>query len=266
MIRKPLLLGAAALFLLAAPAFAQTAPSLTLDELVAKNIAAKGGADKLNAVHTRRVSGTVSFPSGFSLGFAQVNKRPDKVREEYLLQGMTIIQAFDGKTAWQIDPTQGKRTPETMGEDDQRGLEDDAEFDGPLVGYKERGATAELLGKEDVDGSPAYKIKIAEKNGDEKTVYLDEDYFLEIKVDLTRRIRGGERQFELTLGDYKDEGGIMMAHAAEFKPKNAQQGQKIIYEKVEMNPDVPDSSFTMPTVTAPAPPPTTPPPAKKKGK
>ena len=253
MIRKHLLAGTAALFLFGSLASAQSAPEITLDQLVAKNAAAKGGADKLQAIHTRRVEGNVALPNGLKFGFMQVNKRPNQVREEYTVQGMVIIQAYDGKSGWQIDPTQGKRTAEGLGEEDTRGLEEDAEFDGALLGYKERGATAELLGKEDVDGSPAYKIKITEKNGDEKIVYLDEDYFLEIKMDITRIIRGGERQYEMSIGDYKEEGGVMMAHSLEFKPKNAPQGQKISYEKVVINPEVPDSYFAMPTA-APAPP------------
>jgi outer membrane lipoprotein-sorting protein len=229
--------------------FALPVAAQTVDEILAKNIQARGGAEKLAAIQSRKMTGRVVLPGGFELGYTQINKRPDKVREEYALQGMSIIQSYDGSNGWQIDPTQGKKTAEPLGEEDLRGLLDDAAFDGTLIGYKERGATVELLGKEDVDGSPAYKLRVKEKNGDVKTVYLDEDAMLEIKVEIKRMIRGAERESEVSIGDYKATDGVMLAHSLESKPKGAQQGQKLTIERVEDNPKIDDAFFVEPTGT-----------------
>jgi outer membrane lipoprotein-sorting protein len=227
--------------------FALPSVAQTLDEILAKNIQARGGAEKLAAIQTRKMTGRVVLPGGFEFGYTQINKRPDMVREEYALQGMSIIQAYDGKNGWQIDPTQGKRTPEALGEEDLRGLLEDAAFDGTLIGYKDRGATVELLGKEDVDGSPAYKLRVKEKNGDVKNVYLDEDAMLEIKMEIKRMIRGAEREYEVSIGDYKATDGVMLAHSLESKPKGTQQVQKLSIEKVEDNAKIDDALFVEPT-------------------
>lgn len=240
------------LALLVTAALTMPLPAQTLDEIVAKNIEARGGAQKLNAVQTRRMTGRVALPNGLEFKYVQTNKRPNKVREDYTVQGLVIQQSYDGSNAWQIDPTQGKRTPEALGEEDTRGLMEDAQFDGPLIGYKERGAEAQLLGKEDVDGSPAYKIVIREKNGDSRTVYLDEDAMLEIKMDVKRVIRGADREYEVSIGDYKNDSGVMMPYSIEQKPKGAPQGQKVTFDRIESNPPVDDSFFAEPNVTAPA--------------
>jgi outer membrane lipoprotein-sorting protein len=242
------------LALLAAVVLTAPLSAQTIDEIVAKNIEARGGAQKLNAVQSRRMTGRVALPNGLELKYVQTNKRPNKVREDYTVQGLVIEQSYDGKHAWQIDPTQGKRTPEALGEEDTRGLIEDSQFDGALIGYKERGATAELVGKDDVDGSPAYKVVIKEKNGDTRTLYLDEDAFLEIKMDVKRVIRGADREYEVTIGDYKNDSGVMLPYSLESKPKGAPQAQKITFDIIESNPKVDDSFFIEPAVTAaPAP-------------
>jgi outer membrane lipoprotein-sorting protein len=244
------------LALLATVALAVPLSAQTIDEIVAKNIEAHGGAQKLSSVQSRRMTGKVSLPNGLELKYVQTNKRPNKVREDYTVQGLVVEQSYDGKNAWQIDPTQGKRTPEALGEEDTRALIEDSQFDGALIGYKDRGATAELVGKDDVDGSPAYKIVVREKNGDTRTLYLDEDAYLEIKMEIKRVIRGAEREYELTIGDYKNDSGVMLPYSIESKPKGAPQGQKVTFDLIESNPKVDDSFFAEPTVTpatAPAP-------------
>lgn len=219
----------------------------TVDELIAKNIQAKGGMDKIKAMRTRRMSGKVVSPGGFEYAYIQVNERPGSVREDSIIQGMNIIQAYDGKEGWQIDPTQGKKTAEGLSEDDLRAILEDADFDGPLVDYKEKGNTVQLLGKEeDVDGSPAYRILVKQKNGDIKNIYLDEDAFLEVKIETKRNIRGAERESEVVLGDYKAVGGVMMPYSLEQKPKGAPQAQKVIFQSIEANPAVPKGFFQVP--------------------
>ena len=250
MLRK-FLFTSAATILLATAATAQTA-----DELVAKHIQAVGGMDKLNAVKSVRTTG--KFSAGqIEATVTESKKRPEMVRQELTLQGMTQVQAYDGKNGWQIDPFQGKKTAEAMSEEDLRAIKESADFDdwaafGPMVDYKKKGNQVELVGKEDVEGSPAYKLKVTLKSGDVKYVYLDADSYLPIKQESKRTIRGAEREFEGNIGDYKEEGGLMVAHSVEFGPKGSQQRAKITIDKVEINPDLPDSLFTMPADAAPA--------------
>src|SRR5437868_973386 len=114
----------------------------TAEELVAKNLQAHGGVDKIKAIKSYKYTGKFQ-QGGFNAQVSQEAKAPEYVREMFTVQGMTQIQAYDGKIGWQISPFQGRRDPEMMGEDDVRDLAEDADFYGPLVDYKEKGNSVE---------------------------------------------------------------------------------------------------------------------------
>ncbi|HET7228357.1 MAG TPA: hypothetical protein VFJ55_06920, partial [Chthoniobacterales bacterium] len=159
---------------------AQNKPPLTVDELVAKNVAAKGGADALRALQSVRLTGKMLVNEGqIQLAYVETKKRPGAIRDEITIQGMTAIQAYDGAQGWKVSPFQGRKDPEKMSADDTKSLMEDADIDGPLVDWKAKGSTVEYLGTEDVDGTQAHKLKVVRKNGDVTFVYLDPDAFLE---------------------------------------------------------------------------------------
>jgi hypothetical protein len=223
----------------------QKAP--TLDELVAKNIEAKGGADALRAMQSVRYNGKVIANEGqLEFAYAQTKKRPGEVRSEATLQGMTAVQAYDGKEGWRISPFQGRKDPEKMSADDAKSLIEDAEIDGPLVDWKAKESTLEYLGREDVDGTSAYKIKVVRKNGDVNFVYLDPDHFLEIRI-LTQRIRhGAQEEVETDVGDYEKIGGVFVPFSIEEGRKGDPDKQKTVIEKAEANVPVDDAIFHFP--------------------
>ena len=148
--------------------FAQGMNQPTVDELVAKNIEAKGGATALNNLQTLRSTGKLLLPlqGQIELGYLQTQKRPDEVRTEASIQGMTQIEAYDGKEGWKISPFFGRKDPERMSADDVKAHVEDTELGGPLADWKAKGSTVEYLGTEDVDGTPAHKLKVVRKNGD----------------------------------------------------------------------------------------------------
>jgi hypothetical protein len=230
---------------------AQDKPQLTVDELVAKNVAAKGGADALRALQSVRLNGKMLVNEGqIQLGYAETKKRPDEVRTEATLQGMTAVEAYDGKEGWRISPFQGRKDPEKMSADDVKPLMEDAEIDGPLVNWKEKGSTLEYVGREDVDGTSAYKIKVVRKNGDVNFVYLDPDHFLEIRI-LTQRIRhGAQEETETDVGDYEKIGGVFIPFSIEGGRKGDPDKQKVVIEKAEANVPVDDTIFHFPTTAS----------------
>jgi hypothetical protein len=239
--------------LLAPAAFTQEMPATapTLDELVAKNIEAKGGAQAVHALQSLRRTGTLLVNQGqIRLAYTQVKKRPLEVRTEATLQGMTAVQAYDGKDGWQISPFRGRKEPERMSADDIKSLLEDAEMDGPLVDWKEKGSTIEYLGTEDVDGTQAYKIKVTRKNGDVNFVYLDPDHLLEIRI-LTQRIQQGALvETETDLGDYEKVNGVFVPTSIEAGAKGDSDKQKIAIDKAEGNVPVDDAVFHFPTTPA----------------
>ncbi len=134
--------------------FAQDKTQPTADELVSKNIEAKGGATALHDLQSLRLTGKLLVQQGgqIELAYLQIKKRPDEVLTEASLQGMTQIQAYDGKEGWKVSPFFGRKDPERMSADDVKALVEDTEIDGALVDWKAKGSAVEYLGTEDVEG------------------------------------------------------------------------------------------------------------------
>src|SRR5512133_1190044 len=234
---------------------AQNKPQLTVDELVAKNVAAKGGADALRALQSVRFTGKMLVNEGqFQLAYVETKKRPGEVRSEATLQGMTAIQAYDGQQGWKVYPFQGRKDPEKMSADDTKSLMEEAEIDGPLVDWKAKGSTVEYLGTEDVDGTSAHKLKVVRKNGDVTFVYLDPDAFLEIRKISQRMRHGAYEEVEPDLGDYEKAGGVFVPTSIEVGRKGSPDKQVVVVDKVEANVPVDDTIFHFPgQITVPQP-------------
>jgi len=233
--------------LIVSAGFAQNENQPTVDELVSKNIEAKGGATALQSLQSLRLTGKMLVRQGqIELGYLETKKRPDDVRIEGSLQGMTQIEAYDGKEGWRVSPFFGRKDPEHISADDVKALVEDAEIDGPLVDWKAKGSTVEYLGTEDVDGTPAHKLKVVRKNGDVSFVYLDPDHFLEIRIVTGRMRHGAYEEVETDLGDYEKAGGVFVPTSIESGRKGAQDKQRIVIDKVEANVPVDDTIFHFP--------------------
>jgi hypothetical protein len=159
---------------------------------------------------------------------------------------MTGVTAYDGKTGWKIEPWQGKKDVEPLGEEEMKQILEDADFDGPLVHYKEKGNKVELVGKEPVEGTDAWKLKVTLKGGDVQYFFMDTDYFVPIKIDRTRIVRGAPRESETAIGDYKEVAGVYFPHSFEFGPKGSANRAKVVYDKYEANVPMDDSLFRPP--------------------
>ncbi len=238
----------AAAALIARAAFSQDQKTPTLDELVTKNIQAKGGADALRSLQSLRLNGRLLVNQGqIQFAYRSTKKRPGEIRTEATLQGMTAVQAYDGKEGWKISPFQGRKDPEKMSADDVKSLIEDSEIDGPLVDWKDKQSTVEYLGMEDVDGTLAHKIKVMRKNGDVNFVYLDPDHFLEVRVRTQRTEQGAQVEVETDLGDYEKIGGVFIPFSIEAGRKGDPDKQKIIIDKAEANVPVDDAVFRFPS-------------------
>jgi outer membrane lipoprotein-sorting protein len=240
-----------ALCLAVAVVFALPAAAQSIDEIIAKSIEARGGEAKLRAVKSVRVTGKIEVGPGMVAPTTMVMKRPGMVRMEFTIQGMTAIQAYDGKEGWAVMPFQGKKDAEPMAADDVKNMEDEADIDGPLMDYKAKGNTVEYLGKDKVEGSDAYKLKVTKKNGIVETCFIDADSGLQVKSITKTKIRGNEAEVETTYSDFRNVEGLILAFAIESGQVGSPQKQKITIDKVEINPDAADAQFHMPA-SAPA--------------
>jgi outer membrane lipoprotein-sorting protein len=227
------------------------ASAQTVDEIIAKNIQAHGGMDKLKSVQTIRTAGNLNAGQ-IRAGYLQENKRPDKVREETILQGLAQVQAYDGKTGWQVNPFQGRKDAELLSADDLKSLQEDADIDGPLVDYAQKGHTAELIGHDSVEGTDCYKLKLTLKNGDVRIYFLDTDSFLELKIEMQSNIRGTVQYTETFYGDYEQVNGIYYPFEFEQAQKGSNDRVKFTVNKIEINIPLADSLFAMPATSAAA--------------
>ena len=239
---------AAALMIMLAPgAFAYTAA-----ELAARNIAAKGGAEKVDAIQSLRLSGKLLVSGGtVELAYSMLVKRPDAIRYEAQLQGLSRVQAYKAGQAWQINPFQGRKDPERLSADDAKALgEAAADFTGTLVDYQAKGYQLDYLGTEDIDGTEAHKLRVTRPNGDVAYVYLDPDYFLEIRT-VNRRIEHGIPHETITdYGDYEKVNGVYLPFALESYPKGSGARQKLQIDKAEANVAADQSLFEFPASAA----------------
>jgi len=231
-------------------AAASAAQAIGVDELVAKNAAARGGLDKIQAIKSLKVEGRLRFGGNFDLDFVQYQKAPDSTRSEATVQGLTQVQAWNGKEAWQISPFGGRKDPERMSAEDAKDMADDASISGPLIDYKNKGSSIEYLGTEDVDGTDAHKLKVTLKSGDVDYVYLDPDHFLEIREISQRTVRGSESESVTDFGDYEQVNGVYFPFAIASHRKGSDGGTEITIEKAEANLAVDDAMFAFPTKPA----------------
>lgn len=221
-----------ACLIVTAPAYAQT-----VDEIVAKNIAAKGGEAKLKAVQTLRQTGSITL-QGQTAQLMTVAKRPNLSRQEIMIMGQTITMAFDGTKAWMINPMVGP-DPIEMPAEQAEMIKDQADIDGPLMDYKAKGSTVELVGVEEANGRKAFHLRVTRKGLPPTELFIDNQNYLDVKAVTTVP---GSGTMEVTFGDYRSVDGMMVP----FSVKSSAAGMTISelkLDKVEFNVTLPADAF-----------------------
>lgn len=237
-----LLLVALAALLLVAPVAAQE----TVDDVIAKNIEARGGMDAINKVESAVIKGAMAM-GGMEMPFTITWKRPNMVRMDFEMQGMTGTQAYDGEQAWMQMPFGGNPNPEPMPDSQIDQVKEMADWiEGPLINYKDKGHTVELVGKEDVDGTEAYKLKITHTGGRVVESWIDAEYFLEFQQKSEQDMMGQKVTMLTTFGDFKEVAGVMLPHAFDNMAEGAAAGQSFLLKEIEIGADVDAAVFTMP--------------------
>ncbi len=239
-------LSAAALLFLPLCTSAQTA-----EEIVAKVLVARGGLAKIKAVRSQRIAGTIDFGGGAQGPFLVELERPGKMHIEVTIQGQKLIRSFDGKsTGWIINPFSENKGVQPMSAEDISNIADESDFDGPLVDYKEKGNQIEVAGKEDVEGKPAYRLKLTGKNRDARSYLFDVASYRLVKWEGNRKVGDKEVLWESLFRDYREVHGLLFAFEIDSDASGTEQSQKIIADKIEVDPQIDESRFGKP----PAPP------------
>jgi hypothetical protein len=249
----PLFLAACSL-LLAACSSSNVAPqegrtSLSREEeLVERNVAARGGLDRLQAVESLTTTGTVNIPAmGVSMALLIRQERPSKLRAEVEAEGMgKFVTGYDGTVAWTINPMVGRR-PQRLRGLQERDVVEQADFDGLLMTYREKGYVLEYAGEEQVREQPAHKLRLVRPDSSETFLYLDPTTYLVVKTEgeTLNPMTNGVSKIETYPGDYREVNGVMMPFAMEVA-YDGQLYQRETISGVQVNENVEDSVFALP--------------------
>jgi len=225
--------------------FTGSSSAQTADELVAKNIAARGGAAKLHAINTMTMIATISFGPQASSPLTVHAMRPDKIREDFIIDGRPSMRAYDGKIGWQEEPGQGA---EELTGGALENIRDEGEnaIEGPLLDYAAKGNRVDYLGKETIDGKPCFKLRTTLKGGTTIVQYLDAKSMLEIHEEIDRDVNGKRILIVEDVGDYRDVDGVKLAHSFISGPKEDPRRTKLTIEKYTLNATVDPQLFAKP--------------------
>lgn len=212
----------------------------TVDELVARNVAAKGGLAKLRSVQTVKQTSRLTA-QGMQALMMVYGKRPNLLRQELTMGGQLIINAYDGVTPWMVNPLVGSPNPIVISGPQADMIREQSAFDGPLVEYGAKGYKVASLGKETVDKTEAYHLQVTTPSGQVMHLYLDAETGLDLKL----VTESGSLKLQQEFLDYRDVDGIKMPFTIRTSVNGVPQSE-IKVESVEFNVPIDDAIFRMP--------------------
>ena len=259
-------------------------PSLSAAQVLEKHVAARGGAQAWKAVQGLRLTGKIDAGRGdnyaramkvvesskkatgrgtnaeiaaangpteaaaqVQLPFTLDVKRPNKMRLEILVAGKTAVQVYDGQQGWKLRPFLNRTDSEPFTKEEAKTEAAGDDLDGPLIGSAAKGAKVDLDGTDLVDGQPAYKLKVTQKNGDVKHVWVDARSFLDVKMDgVPRRMDGKMHEVFVYQRDFRKVEGVTIPFLLETAVAGYPDTHKMIIEKATVNPKMDDALFAKP--------------------
>jgi hypothetical protein len=222
------------------------AAAQTVDDVVARHLAARGGVARIEAIESLRMTGKARGPEGREALVVREIKRPGRIRTEFTFQGLTGVYACDGERGWQVSPLDGEMEPRPMPPESAQLALEQADIGGPLLGWKEKGYAVELVGRVAEGGREAWKLKVTPKGGTARHLYLDAQSNLLVRSESPREVAGHTIEAETTFADYREVGGLQIAHSIEIGVKGRPRRISVVVEKVEIDPVLDDSRFRMP--------------------
>ena len=235
---------------LAVVAYSTPTPvALTATQIVEKNVAARGGLQAWRNVKTLSMSGKLDAGGRqkVQLPFVLEMERNRKTRLELQFNGQTAVQVYDGTNGWKLRPFLNRNDVEPYTPEELKAASTQAELDGPLVDYAAKGTKVELEGVQQVEGHDAFNLKLTLKNGEVQHIWVDAQSFLDVKVEGTpRHLDGRFHPVATFLRDYRSVNGLMIPYVNETAVEGVRQTEKILVEKVIVNPQLEDSHFSKP--------------------
>ena len=205
------------------------------------------GMKKLLNTNTIIMKGKI-VQMNMELPMTMFRKRPDKMRMEAEIQGNKFVQAYNGKDGWAIMPWTGSTDPQPLTDDQVKLLEQEADIEGDLYNWKEKGFDVTLEGSDEMEGTPVFKIKVVKPSGNDYTYYIDKDNYVVLREDARVKVQGTPIESSTYYSNFKSVDGMIMPFSIESK-MNGQVTSQITIDSVEVNQNIDDSMFDMPEPT-----------------
>lgn len=218
-----------------------------INNLIERNITAKGGSDTWRTVSALRLSGQMDLGQGLRVPYFIEQKRPGKMCLEYEFNRKMAMQCVDGSNGWQLLPFRGQKSPEAMSSEAALKMADTASIDSLLFAAATRGYRIESLGEEEVSGRKTHKLEINMPGGTQRWLYLDKESGLEVKLESRRVLRGKERIVETFYSDWMQVDGLLIAGRQETRTRGDTESQFITVEHVDVNPAIDNDRFIIPS-------------------
>jgi outer membrane lipoprotein-sorting protein len=226
--------------------------AMTADQIIEKNIAARGGLKAWRDVQTMTMTGKMDAGSkqNVQLPFVMQLKRPRMSRLEIDFAGKTALQVYDGTNGWKVRPFLGRLEVEPFTQAEMESAAEQEQLDGCLIDHEAKGIKVEFQGVEPVEGHNAYNLKLTLKNAQVRHLWVDAQSFLEVKIEgIPRRLDGKMHKVEIYYRDYRSIGGLMIPFVLETVVENVVPSRKINIEKVVFNPKLEDNTFAKPDIS-----------------
>jgi hypothetical protein len=227
---------------------------LTAEQIVEKNVAARGGLDAWRKVTTMAWVGHIeasNLPGG-SLPFVFEFGRPNRTRFSVDPQGQPSARIFDGRNGWKVRRSRdGSPDVQPYSAEDLKAAVDGQGFDGPLIDYRAKGIAVNLDGRDDVDGRPAYRLIVRLPSGASQHVWVDAETFLDLRSDRDSRDRAGRAgKVWLTYRDYRTVDGLQLPTLIETSGADGKAPDRMVIDRVFLNPALSEQAFAKPEVAA----------------
>lgn len=249
---RAILIGLCAATAVAAPARAQSAGSpASVDAVIARYLAARGGAARVRAVRTERMEGRITFADGAGGADTVELARPQRIRTTIHIGDRLLVQGYDGTTAWAINPFAGDTAPRALDPGTAKNVIAGADMDGPLVDWAARGNRVTLAGLDTADGRPAWALRVTRPDSTTDTYFVDTASCLVTKWQGERVIGGAPVVFETYFRDFRQVDGLTFPFTLVSDTRGRPGTQRMAFDAVAVDVPIPDARFRMPAVAGP---------------
>jgi outer membrane lipoprotein-sorting protein len=232
------------------PSMAKAGPrKLAAEQIVAKNVAARGGLEAWRKVQTMTWMGHIESVHATvpSMQFMLAQQRPNRVRFEINALGEKTVRVFDGSQGWKLRPGHGRPEVQPYSSEELHFEQEGPGIDGVLIDCAARGSSVEVQGIDEIDKRDAYHLVVHTASGETQHVWVDAKTFLEIRYDRPARAAGGaSRTVSVVYRDYKATDGLQIPSVIETGVGSGNTPDRMVIEKVLLNPPLDAQTFSEP--------------------